>query len=135
MKGWINNYKEFSVNGNGTVQYSSCYTSQKVTTEAVHVAGVSVHVPLGCCGLTLPRRHSSNTNLGMVRRSPFPLVSSCRENHTSNSFSVPSKKCAPLSSIVRQQTPNNQKYYNVVYNVYSLITPSSTCYYFARFSP
>lgn len=46
------------------------------------------------------------TNLGMVRRSPVPLVSSCRENHTSNSFSVPSKKCAPLSSIMRQQTPN-----------------------------
>lgn len=46
------------------------------------------------------------TNLGIVRRSPVPFFSSCWENHTSRSFSVPSKKCALLSFIMRQQPPN-----------------------------
>lgn len=43
-------------------------------------------------------------DLGMVRRSPEPLpwCGSCRANQTSSSFSVPSKKCAPLSFMVRQ---------------------------------
>lgn len=48
----------------------------------------------------------NGTNLGMVRRSPVPFASSCWENHTSSSFSVPSKKCALLSFIMRQQTPD-----------------------------
>lgn len=48
-------------------------------------------------------------DLGMVRRSPDPLLwcgscgaGCCRANHTSSSFSVPSKKCAPFSFMVRQ---------------------------------
>ncbi|KAA8583231.1 hypothetical protein FQN60_015777 [Etheostoma spectabile] len=38
----------------------------------------------------------------MVRRSPVPLVSSCRENHTSNSFSVPSKKCGEPRRLLKR---------------------------------
>lgn len=56
--------------------------------------------------LSLPR---PLPDLGMVRRSPDPLLwcgscgaGCCRANHTSSSFSVPSKKCAPFSFMVRQ---------------------------------
>lgn len=61
----------------------------------------------GRCLQQFSHTHAQNgTNLGIVRRSPVPFFSSCWENHTSSSFSVPSKKCALLSFIMRQQTPN-----------------------------
>lgn len=60
----------------------------------------------GSSPLSLPR---PLPDLGMVRRSPDPLLwcgscgaGCCRANHTSSSFSVPSKKCAPFSFMVRQ---------------------------------
>lgn len=69
--------------------------------------------------------HAQNgTNLGIVRRSPVPFFSSCWENHTSRSFSVPSKKCALLSFIMGQQTPQQTRS-TVGWDLHNLRNPRS----------